>query len=245
MAPTILNEPHTITVARFDNITDPRYGRHVVHDSRSLRFLSGGAKPVKPTKAVLHKCHVDPWDQGQIGDCTMNAACGLLVTEPYWTPATPKFTERMIVPLYSEETRLDDVEIPGVYPPDDTGSSGLYSMKVLQRHGWITNYETAQGLTAALATLAVRPISIGVGYYDSMESPDSSGRVTISKNAQIVGGHQIAVIGEDPADHGWIRIRQSWGTGFGDKGYIMLSWSDFDRLLHEQGDVISPKLAAV
>jgi hypothetical protein len=235
--------PYTITYDLLPNPPGSRVGgRNVVHDSRSWDHRTGATHKSPPTKASEHACHAPVWDQGQVGDCTMNAALGVMMCDPFWTPTLPRFAEPDCLRLYSEETRLDDVQIPGHYPPDDTGSCGLYSMKVLKRHGWITGYDSAFGLVAALNTLVDRPISIGVAYYDSMERPDSSGRVSISPNAQVVGGHQMCVVGQDPADHGQIKIRQSWGVDFGDKGYIYLGWSDFDRLLHEQGDVITPKL---
>src|SRR5437762_3240247 len=58
-------------------------GRHVLHDSASRDY--DARELVKPVTLVstLHKSVVEPWDQGQIGQCTAEAALGLLMTEPF------------------------------------------------------------------------------------------------------------------------------------------------------------------
>ena len=41
-----------------------------------------------------------------------------------------------------------------------------------------------------------------------------------------------------------MRLRQSWGQDWGSHGYCDLTWDTLDRLLHEEGDAITPKLPA-
>ena len=232
---------HTITVDLIDS-RDPRMRRHVVHDSRSLDYRTGSkAKP--PTKASDHKCHVAPWDQGQIGDCTASAGLGLMITEPFWTPTTHLYTEVDCVRFYGMETRLDDSVIPGQYPPQDTGSCGLYMCKTLRKLGLITGYQTATGLNAVLNTLVDRPVALGTVWMDSMEQPDYHGVIKISPQAQQVGGHEYEAVGQDP-ERRLVKIRQSWGEEWGDHGYGYMSWDDLDRLLHLQGDCYTPLLPA-
>lgn len=44
---------------------------------------------------------------------------------------------------------------------------------------------------------------------------------------ELIGYHAISIVGYD--EEGFI-IRNSWGTGFGDKGYTKLNYNEFDNL---------------
>ena len=50
-----------------------------------------------------------------------------------------------------------------------------------------------------------------------------------SKNESILGGHAVVAVGYDDASKRFI-IRNSWGTGWGMKGYFTMP---YDYLLHE------------
>lgn len=225
---------HTLDVHIYQP-TDPRLGRHIVHDSRSREFARFTSVPKLPTTPVDHKRGCPVWDQNDIGSCTANAALGVLVTGPYWAALAKSYTESDAVQLYREETRLDDSLIPGQYEPDDTGSYFLASAKALRNRGVIAGYRHTFSLAGLLAGLSAKPASVGVGWYDSMFKPDSSGIVTISPGAQIAGGHQVCFDGHDPTRK-LARFTNSWGAGWGDHGRAWISWSDLDRLLHEGGD---------
>lgn len=205
-------------------------GRHVEHDPRSREFV---ATLAPAPRTVEHHRHCPPFDQGQLGSCTGNAIAGLLMTDPV-RHVSWHFTERMAVDLYERATRLDS--IPGQYPPDDTGSSGLAAAKAAKSRGYISGYAHAFGLDQALAALTLQPVIIGVNWYDSFDQPSPPGLVTITPGAQVRGGHEFELVGLDVAGK-TVHACNSWGTGWGNNGFFHLSWSDLDRLLHEQGDV--------
>ncbi len=110
-----------------------RLGRHVEHDPRSRAFSAGTAA----IKSVRYKRHGNAFDQGELGSCTGNAMAGVLMTEPLWIRGR-NLTEADAVTLYKAATRLD--KIPGKYPPDDTGSSGLAVMKAAVKAKYIAGY---------------------------------------------------------------------------------------------------------
>lgn len=215
--------------------TDPRLGRHQIHDEQSRDYAMSVAGV--PAVSVLYERHAPIWDQGKIGSCTANAALGMLVTGPLWRP-NHQYTEADAVKLYSEETRLDDRVFPGEYPPDDTGSSGLWSCKALKRRGTITSYRHAFGLNHALGVLARQPISIGIPWYDSFFKPDRNGLIRIEPGAEVVGGHQVCVDGLD-SDNQLVRAANSWGAEWGADGWFWLQWDLLGRLLSEGGDAIT------
>jgi len=74
-----------------------------------------------------------------------------------------------------------------------------------------------------------------VNWYDSFDSPDTSGDVVISTDATVRGGHEFELIGVDVNDRTF-RAVNSWGAGWGDRGYFTLDYTDYERLLHEDGD---------
>src|SRR6476659_657963 len=105
---------------------DKRLGRHVLHDTRSRNFdLAGTAGAKLPTELIRWARPGPVFDQGDLGCCTAAAALGLLMTEPF--ASGPTYTLADVHDFYSAETRIDGV--CGVYPPDDTGSTGLAAMQ--------------------------------------------------------------------------------------------------------------------
>lgn len=213
-------------------IEDKRLGRHVEHDARSLDYAVEFV--AWPKVAVEHKRNIPILDQGNLGSCTGNAATGMLGCDPFWKPTMTSLDEAFAIQMYEQATALDNV--PGKYPPDDTGSSGLAICKALRKNGWCKNYHHAFGLKSAVSTLTRQAVIIGIGWYDSFDQPDSTGRIKISPNAGIRGGHEVVLRFEDPVRK-LVKGDNSWGEGWGLNGSFFLGWDDFDRLLHEGGDV--------
>lgn len=218
-----------------------RLGRHVEHDPRSRAYaVSEDLLPGSYASAV-HQVRIPVLNQGQLGSCTGNAAEAFAGSDPLWDaiPATvaarptgdPSADEDQAVALYSVATHLDDVR--GVYPPTDTGSTGLAVAKAAARAGLISGYQHAFSLDAALKALAVSPLIVGVNWYEGFDRPDANGLVRISGSVR--GGHEFLLFGVD-AQEKVVLARNSWGTGWGVQGTFRFSWDDFGRLLAEQGD---------
>lgn len=223
-------------------VTGRRLGRHIRHDPRSLSYLVPAADP-SDLKSVRHPRMIPVLNQGEIGSCTGNGAEGCLGTEPFFSTLAginlrptgdAVVDENQAVHLYSLATTLDDYN--GSYPPDDTGSDGLSVAKACQQLGLISGYRHATSLEAALTALAAQPVIVGIGWYDSFDSPDKNGRIRITPGATVRGGHEI-VFDEIDVERKLVWFTNSWSESWGLNGRACLSWADFGRLLSEDGDV--------
>jgi hypothetical protein len=214
-----------------------RLGRHVEHDPRSLAFSAGTAA----VKSVTHKRHCPAFDQGDLGSCTGNAMAGALMTEPLWIPKR-KLTEVDAVKLYKVATTLDN--IPGKYPPQDTGSSGLAVMKAAVKAGYITGYAHTFSLEQLLGSLVLRPGILGINWYSSFDDPKPDGECRLTPTAKVRGGHEVQMFAIDEKKHR-VWCFNSWGPTWGGKknGTFYLSWSTLQKLLDQQGDATFPRSA--
>jgi hypothetical protein len=213
-------------------------GRHVWHDSRSLAYPYRSSEAALRT--VLWARLIAILDQLRLGSCTGNGLTGALGTTPLFEalPAGhPTLNEALAVRLYGEATRLDGY--PGSYPPDDTGSDGLSVCKAGVNDGLLSGYTHCFDLNTALQALSAGPVLFGINWYDSFDSPDSSGLVAISPNASVRGGHEIVARGLDTSSN-LVYLDNSWGTSWGNNGSFSMSWDTLTRLLAEQGDATVP-----
>lgn len=216
-------------------------GRFVEHDPRSRDFPTFDHGAEHAYLAVAHPRYTRILDQGQLGSCTGNAGTGLLGTEPFCVSASTGavFDEAYAVKLYSDATRRDDV--PGHYPPMDTGSSGLAIAKVLKARGLIAGYRHAFSVTGLLSALQLGPVIIGTVWLSGMDEPDARGFVSISGSVQ--GGHEYLCREFEPGatlDDGVLTLDNSWGSGWGDNGRFRMHVRDMAYLLGQQGDVVAP-----
>jgi hypothetical protein len=212
-----------------------RLGRHIEHDEASKAYPAqlaiGGACDVS------HTAKTPVLDQGNLGSCTGNAITKLLGTEPRRLQ-TITLNEVLAVSIYAQATAEDPY--PGTYPPDDTGSSGLAVAKVAQERGLIAGYDHAFGLHDTLLALTLRPVIVGIPWYDSMFYPDDGGWVTITPNAVVVGGHELCLDAIRLAPQA-VGFPNSWGPTWGRKGRGRMSFATLDRLLTEGGDCTVPR----
>lgn len=207
-------------------------GRNVEHDERSRMFqVTAPALRVHPS--VKHRRHGRILTQ-TYGSCTgeaLEAAMGCNPLHKRFERHTQKKAEQ----LYSLATGLD--EFPGVWPPDDTGSSGLAVCKAAVQLGRLTEYHWAFGIEQALDALQVAAIITGVGWREGFDQPNPSGRVF--PTGQVRGGHEFVVRGYD-AQHHEVLCDNSWGKGWGLRGSFIMSVKDWAALLEDDGDVTVP-----
>lgn len=231
-----------MTVTYVELPLHPRLGRHVRHDSRS-RAYAIEHDPSVPIATVQHERHIPVLDQGQLGSCTGNAGVGCMGTGAFYaTVPNPHYTwdEAGAVALYSRATNLDGAA--GSYPPDDTGSDGLSIAKALKESGEISGYQWAFTPQTARQALMSGPVITGVVWYESMFTPDKSGRIVVTPNSGVAGGHEFVVdgyqmLGNSPSDQDRVWMTNSWGASWGLAGRAWLTFADWSYLLGQQGDV--------
>lgn len=214
-----------------------RLGRHVEHDPQSRSFSAG----TSAVKTIMYKRHGAPFDQGDLGSCTGNAMAGVLMTEPLWIPGR-NLTEADAVKLYKAATKLDN--IPGNYPPNDTGSTGLAVMKAAVNAKYIVGYAHSFSLEQLLGSLSLKPGILGVNWYSSFDSPKPDGECPLTPGAKKRGGHEVQLFGIDvKKERVW--CYNSWGPTWGGRknGTFYFSWKTLERLLDEEGDATFPRTA--
>lgn len=205
-----------------------RLGRHVRHDPRSLEYPAAMASGLV---TVRHERHVPVFDQGSVGSCTGNAEAGCVSTGPF----TQRCDEKDARALYAAATHLDNVK--GVYPPNDTGSSGLAVMKVAKNLHWINGYTHAFSLTHALHALVLGPGITGLTWLTGCDAPDAHG--VVRYEGSVRGGHEVELVGLDVAAS-LVWFANSWGSGWGLGGFFAMSFDDYAKALADNGDATFP-----
>lgn len=231
-------------------------GRQVHHDPRSLAYAVG-VLPKSAIKSAKWTRRSPILNQGPIGSCTGNALTGLLGTDSkgrtaatsvtvkadsrgVFTAGTYPLDEAFAVKAYSLNTWLDT--IPGEYPGNDTGSSGIACGKTAQMLGLATGYSHAFSLDALKSALQSGPALIGIVWLNSMFDPKPDGQIVIDKTSGIAGGHELVVSAYDATTGEW-QLDNSWDTSWGVAGSGYVADADMGWLLSQQGDVTVPTLA--
>lgn len=230
--PAVIKD-QSLEIKRYEGVTDKRLGRHVVHDPRSRRFAAP-RKALGTLKTIEHTVNLPVLDQGNLGACTGYSGTNVIGSTHFWQTSAPvlqRDASAYAVSLYSDATKIDPWE--GAYEPIDTGSDGLSVAKVLKERGLISGYQHAFSLEACLTALAERVVTIGTNWYSGMFTPTADGQLRVT--GQIEGGHQWTLIALD-VERKRVRMLQSWGPAWGQKGTAWLTWNDLGRLLSEDGD---------
>lgn len=216
-------------------------GRHYHWDSRNENYLvpKMSRRDQRRMTAVRWPRRVPTFDQGSLGSCTGNATVGTLGTDPFYaTLPNVAFTEDTAVSVYSDAEKLDGGQ---GYPPEDEGSTGQSTAKVVKARGWIGDYLHIASIAAAKTAIAKGPYWTGTNWLTGMDNPDANGLVTATGSLR--GGHEYEVVGYDPATDLWEFIN-SWGnwgvTVDGEPGHFYMTSKDYGKLLAASGDGTVP-----
>lgn len=143
---------------------------------------------------------------------------------------------------------------------DYEGTSVLAGIKAVQEivnskgKPLIKEYRWAFGIQDVLRVLGYRgPVVLGIWWYDNMYDPDENGFIHLAGTK--VGGHAILANGVkivklDPTlpatwvnvnkVESYVRLHNSWGTGYGLGGDALISVNDLELLLMDDGEACVP-----
>ena len=217
-----------------------RLGRHVEHDPRSRAHVHALA-PNSALQSQLWTFYGPPLNQGDVGSCTGNALAGALNCTPF-VAGGKLLEEADALSLYELATRLDN--IPGTYPPDDTGSSGLAVCKAAEKRGLISGYRHAFSAATALHWLSsIGPVIIGIEWFEGFDTPQGPDEELVISGS-VRGGHELCIHGID-VEKRIIMGTNSWGAAWGNGGSFTISWDTFGILLSRDGDATLPYRGAL
>jgi C1A family cysteine protease len=99
----------------------------------------------------------------------------------------------------------------------------------------IAEYRAVPSMALMKAALAEEnPVVLGFQVYSSFESDEvaKTGIVPVPhvSHEQLLGGHAVLAVGYDDAKQ-WVIVRNSWGEGWGDKGYCYMPYGYFTQHL--------------
>ncbi len=210
-------------------VNDPRLGRRYEPDPRNSNF---------PIRALLQRVAYEipiskTWpcynvlDQGQEGSCVGHGFAHELLSDPY---ADKDINENDAIQIYGLAQRLD--EYPGEDYEGTSVLAGIKSVKELYRG--VESYRWATNLSDVVTCLGYHgPIVVGTNWYEGMYTPGDDGFIKVK--GEIVGGHCWLLRGVDIETNSLL-MQNSWGLEWGNQGTAQISYDDFSRLLHEQGE---------
>jgi hypothetical protein len=143
--------------------------------------------------------------------------------------ADPVRAAEYAIRLYAEATR-EDQWLAEQWPPTDCGSSGLGVARALKARGLISSYVHATSASALCSLLQNGPVMVGMEWREAFFEPDRRGFIDSGdwSRSPTAGGHEVCVTALERVKRTWtgrldlrrtvVRVRNSWGPGWGDHG---------------------------
>src|ERR1035441_1949839 len=204
-----------------------------------------------PEKADLRPQWPPVYNQGQLGSCTANAIAGAIQFERRKQKLAPDFTPSRLFIYYNERViehsvasdsgaqirdgiksvarqgDCPETEWPYVIAkfktkPPKTGYADARKYKVILYQRMTQTLSQLKGCLASGF-----PFVFGFTVYESFESASvaKTGHAGLPASGDaVIGGHAVAGVGYDDAKQ-WFIVRNSWGAGWGMKGYFTLPYA--------------------
>jgi hypothetical protein len=171
-----------------------------------------------------------PLDQGNEGACVGHAWAHEAAARPV---VRDDADSALAFRVYREAQKID------AWPGENySGTSVIAGAQIMQRLGFLTEYRWAFTLDDALTVVSRRgPAVIGVNWYTGMWDTDAKGYLHVT--GRVEGGHAILLTGVS-LRHERVTLYNSWGLSWGMGGRAYLSFTDFDRIRREDGEVCVP-----
>jgi C1A family cysteine protease len=203
-----------------------------------------------PTKTDLRAKCPPVYDQGQLGSCTANAIAAAVEFDLMKEKKSVFVPSRLFI-YYNERVMEGTVDSDSgaqirdgvksvankgdcpekLWPYDinkfaNKPSQSCYKEAV--KHKAVQYQRVNRDLNQMKGCLASGyPFVFGFSVYQSFESQQvaKTGHASMpSPGEQAVGGHAVVAVGYDDSQN-WFIVRNSWGTGWGMKGYFTLPYA--------------------
>jgi len=205
-----------------------------------------------PASASLQQYALSPGDQGQVGSCvtwaTGYSAYGILMNEQGISgdPMAPMYIYAQIaqgndqgttgdVALGMEQQQGIDTKADYYQGDFDYTTQPDANEVANAAHYKLSGYQTlpvGDGAEDAIKSSISQGLPVSVGFNVRQSFMDLSGQAASDYSYTpgndgsdpVVGGHEVAVIAYN--DQG-VTIENSWGSSWGDNGYVNVPWSFF------------------
>lgn len=155
----------------------------------------------------------DPWcgDQGGLGACEAFTQLDIATSRPRTQSFPTEATfNSAAVSAYSWITSNDD--IPGQWPPDDTGSDSISGCKWLVHTGYARACLLLVGAADVKIAIQSGPVIVGMNWLHNMYMPDRCGHLDVS--GVVDGGHALELVAYDAVTDTWY-LQNHWGNQWG------------------------------
>lgn len=207
-------------------------GRLISLDSRDHKYPLRSV--AKQATGITHKhwwMGQEVLDQGSSPHCVAYSGLKYLQAGPI-TNTLPFDTKE----LYDNCQKVDEWD-----GEDYDGTSVRACFRIFKDLGYIKEYRWAFDVqTVVNHLLTVGPVVMGTNWTLNMFSLDSEGFISYSGAGY--GGHAYILSGVNvnkkcpDGTVGAVRMLNSWGEGWGDKGRAWISFSDLSRLIKDYGE---------
>lgn len=237
------------------DFTDRIVDRLPQFDERSRAFAAVLPTDTRPFRSYTWACDVNN-DQGSEGACVGFAWSHELSARPKIIRKDANFA----LQIYRRARQIDP------WPGEDySGTSVLAGVKAVQEilnsydRPLIQEYRWAFGIQDVLRVLSyMGPVVLGIDWYYNMYTPNA--QHFVSASGEIVGGHAILAKGlkvvkvnpDLPAtydnldlDKSYVKLHNSWGTGYGLAGTAYITVRDLAKLLDSGGEACIPVVRSV
>lgn len=213
-------------------------GRRQADDERDRGFAITDTLKLRAVYAPLKAAGSKYWwangwwgDQQNTPQCVAFAWVHYLEDGPItWAPKRPGTPSPFKTnDIYHEAQKVDE------WPGENYGGTSVRAgAKILKGMGVITEYRwafTAQQVIDALLNLG--PVVLGCNWYRGMFTPDPDGFMSLTGG--VAGGHAFVLNGVNVRRQ-FVRLKNSWGRGWGKKGYAYIDFMQLEKLINEQGE---------